>query len=350
MHEMIGAVLSEPALLRVATVVVVVVVFNLIIRFVLHRLELATKYTDNPWDDALIQAARRPISILSWVIGLAYAAQIIHREQGVFFFDMVAPLRDIAVIACGAWFLFRLIHNIAQNVLGTQNEGGLDSTTIDALSKLSRFAVIVVSAVMVMHVLGFSVSGVLAFGGLGGIAVGFAARDILANFFGGLTIYMDRPFVVGETIRSPEKAIEGTVEYIGWRLTRIRGVNKSAIYVPNALFTTIVVENTSRITNRRINETIGIRYADIAVMDAIVRDVRNMLEAHPAIDREAELSANFDRFADSALNFTINAFTLPTEKRRYQETKQEILLKIAAIIARQGAEIAFPTQTLIIEK
>ena len=342
---------SDPTLPRVFTVVALVVAFNLLVRFVLHRLELATKYTNNPWDDALIHAARRPLSLLAWVVGLAYAGQIIHKEKGGFLLELVAPFRDIAIIACGAWFLFRLIHNVAQNMLSLriQDDGSVDSTTIDALCKLSRFAVIVVSAIMVMHVLGFSVSGVLAFGGLGGIAVGFAARDILANFFGGLTIYMDRPFVVGETIRSPDKAIEGTVEHIGWRLTTIRNLNKSAIYVPNALFTTIVVENATRITNRRINETIGIRYADISAMAAIVNDVRTMLAAHPEIDTSEKIGVNFDRFADSGLNFSINAFTKSTDGQRFQETKQEILLKVAAIIAQHGAEIAFPSRTLYIE-
>ncbi|TAJ80416.1 MAG: mechanosensitive ion channel family protein [Gallionellaceae bacterium] len=344
--------LSDPTLPRVVAVVLFVVAFNLVLRFVLHRIELATQYTDSPWDDALIHAARRPVSVLAWVVGLAYAAQIIHKEKGVFFFDLVAPFRDIATIVCGAWFLFRLIRNVAHNMLSlrAQNEEVADSTTIDALSKLSRFAVVVISAIMSMHVLGFSVSGVLAFGGLGGIAVGFAARDILANFFGGLTIYMDRPFVVGETIRSPDKALEGVVEHIGWRLTTIRSLNKSAIYVPNALFTTIVVENVSRITNRRINETIGLRYADLAAMTAIVNDVRAMLAAHPEIDTAAKPGVSFDRFADSALNFSINAFTQTTDGLRFQEIKQEILLKVAEIIARHGAEIAFPTRTLLIEK
>lgn len=342
--------LADPTLPRVIVVVLLVVAFNLVFRFVLHRLELATKYTDSPWDDALIHAARRPLSVLAWIVGLAYAAQIVHK--GGFFFELIAPFRDISIIACGAWFLFRLIHNVAQNVLSARAQDGesVDSTTIDALGKLSRFAVIVISVIMVMHVLGFSVSGVLAFGGLGGIAVGFAARDILANFFGGLTIYMDRPFVVGESIRSPDKAIEGAVEHIGWRLTTIRGLNKSAIYVPNALFTTIVVENLSRLTKRRISETIGLRYADIALVAAIVNDIRTMLAAHPEVDSAEKVSVGFDRFAESALNFSINAFIRTSDAQHFQETKQEILLKVAEIIMRHGAEIAFPTRTLLMEK
>jgi MscS family membrane protein len=352
MNEMMQSVLSEPLLLRVAAVALLVVVFNLVVRFILHRLELATKYTDNPWDDALIHAARHPLSVLAWVVGLAYAAQIIHRAKGGFFLELVVPLRDIAIIACGAWFLFRLIHNVAHNIISSRAKlgGSVDSTTVDALSKLSRFVVVIVSVTMAMHVLGFSVSGVLAFGGLGGIAVGFAARDLLANFFGGLTLYMDRPFVVGERIRSPDKALEGIVESIGWRLTTIRSLNKSAIYVPNSLFTTIVVENVSRITHRRINEIIGLRYADIGAIEAITADITAMLAAHPEIDPNERLSVTFNRFADSSLNIAIDTFTLPMEKERYLKIKQEILLKIAGIVAQHKADFAFPTQTLHIEK
>lgn len=189
----------------------------------------------------------------------------------------------------------------------------------------------------------------LAFGGIGGIAVGFAAKDMLANFFGGLTIYLDRPFIVGEWIRSPDHQIEGTVEYIGWRHTRVRAFNKNPIYVPNALFTTIVVENPTRMTNRRIKETIGIRYADLDKMAAIVAEVKAMLQAHPEIDTGATLIVNFNEFAASSLNFFIYTFTKTVEWVHYHEAKQDILLKIAAIIGAHGAEIAFPTRSLHIE-
>ena len=138
-------------------------------------------------------------------------------------------------------------------------EGGqdFDVTTVFALSKLSRLVIFVVTVITVAHTLGFNVGALLALGGVGGIAVGLAAKDLLANFFGGLTIYLDRPFSVGDWIRSPDKSIEGTVEYISWRHTRIRAFNKNPIYVPNAVFTTIVVENPSRMSHRRLKETVG---------------------------------------------------------------------------------------------
>ena len=194
--------------------------------------------------------------------------------------------------------------------------------------------------------LGYSISGVLAFGGVGGIAVGFAARDLLANFFGGLMIYMDRPFNVGEWIRSPDKEIEGTVEKIGWRLTTIRTFDKRPLYVPNSLFNNISVENPSRMLNRRIKETIGIRYDDLSKMKKIIDDVKKMLKEHPEIDKNKTLIVNFNEFAPSSLDFFVYTFTKTTDWVHYHEIKQEIMLSIINIIESNGAECAFPTSTL----
>ncbi|MEE8269727.1 MAG: mechanosensitive ion channel family protein, partial [Nitrospinaceae bacterium] len=184
------------------------------------------------------------------------------------------------------------------------------------------------------------------FGGIGGMAVGFAAKDLLANFFGGLTIYLDRPFAVGDWIRSPDRDIEGTVENIGWRLTRIRTFDKRPLYIPNATFTTIAVENPSRMLNRRINETIGIRYDDAGKMETIVGKVKNMLSNHPEIDTGRTLIVNFNAFAPSSLDFFIYTFTKTTDWVYFHEVKQDVMLKIIKIIEEEGAECAFPTSTV----
>ena len=101
-----------------------------------------------------------------------------------------------------------------------------------ALAKLGYIVVGITGLLTLLQTLGLSISGLMAFGGMGGIAVGFAAKDILANFFGGLFIYTDRPFSVGDWIRSPDRDIEGTVEKIGWRVTRIRTFDKRPLYIP----------------------------------------------------------------------------------------------------------------------
>jgi MscS family membrane protein len=193
------------------------------------------------------------------------------------------------------------------------------------------------------------VSGLLAFGGIGGIAVGFAAKDLLANFFGGLGIYLDRPFTVGDWIRSPDKEVEGTVEDIGWRVTRIRTFDQRPLYVPNSVFSQIAIQNPSRMFNRRIYETIGLRYEDAEKMARIVDEVRAMLEQHEAIDRNRTLIVNFVSFGASSLDFFVYTFTRTTAWVEFHAIKQDVLLKILDIIHANGADVAFPTRTLHVE-
>ena len=204
----------------------------------------------------------------------------------------------------------------------------------------------ITGTLLVLQAFGVSVSGVLAFGGIGGIAIGFAARDLLANFFGALMIFLDRPFSVGDWVRSPDRDIEGTVEDIGWRLTRIRTFDKRPLYLPNSIFSSLAVENPSRMYNRRIYETIGLRYDDIGSMEVIVQAVRELLEASDEIDQKQILMVNFVTFGPSSVDFFIYTFTKTVDWQTYHGVKQRILLNVAKIIESHGAEIAFPTQTL----
>lgn len=343
--------LASSWLPQVLVVVGAVIAVNLVAYYVLNRIEKIARRSAAVWDDALIWAARRPLTLVLWVVGAYFAAGVVATHQGRPLPDALTLGRDTLIITAFAWFLSRLIGSAARNVRSRASETGrkIDLTTVDALSKLGRFSVVIVAGLVIVQNLGFSVSGVLAFGGIGGIAVGFAAKDMLANFFGGLTIYLDRPFVVGEWIRSPDKEIEGTVEYIGWRHTRVRAFNKNPIYVPNALFTNIVVENPTRMTNRRIKETIGIRYQDLDKMAAIVADVKAMLQGHPEIDTEATLIVSFNQFAASSLDFFVYTFTRTVEWIHFHEVKQDVLLKIGAIISAHGAEIAYPTRSVHID-
>ncbi len=340
--------LSQPWLIQVVVVMAVVAAINVVAYYALRHLGRIAERSVSHWDDAFIRALNRPLTLLLWVVGAAFAAELVRGHADAPIFNLVDPVRNVTVIVSLAWFLLRFIGNVTGNIIIAHEKTGetVDHTTVDALSKLGRISIIIVAALIILQTLGFSIAGLLTFGGIGGIAVGFAAKDMLANFFGGLTIYMDRPFVVGEWIRSPDKEIEGTVEYIGWRHTRVRAFNKNPIYVPNALFTNIVVENPTRMTNRRIKETVGIRYDDIARMDAIVADIQAMLKSHPEIDMTQTLIVNFSTFGPSSLDILIYTFTKTKEWVRYHEVKQDVLLKVAEIIARHGAEIAFPTRTL----
>ena len=333
---------------QVFVVVFFVLLFNSLQQHFLKKLYRALQKTDKVWDDALIKALRRPLTLLVWIVGIAFAARIVQTKTGAVIFEAINPMRDVGVIACITWFLLRLVSQVEHNVVEKQSriEKEIDRTTIDAIGKLVRISFVITAALVILQTLGYSISGVLAFGGIGGVAVGFAAKDLLANFFGGLIVYLDRPFAVGDWIRSPDRNIEGTVEKIGWRLTVIRTFDKRPLYVPNSTFASIAVENPSRMTNRRIYETIGVRYDDIDKMAAITKDVNDMLLNHSDIDTSKTLMVNFDSFAPSSLDFFVYTFTKTTNWTEFHKIKQDILLKISHIIASHGAEIAFPTSTV----
>ena len=341
----------SPEIIRLLLILAVTVAGHFLARRALQHAGKIAERTNNIWDDALIESAQKPLTILIWLTGTSFALQQFQRQTGDLL-AYLAPARNIVVIICLAWFLLKLIREVASNVIDAHSKAGqeVDLTTIDGLSKVSRIIVFVVAALGVMQTLGFSISGVLAFGGMGGIAVGFAAKDMLSNFFGGLMIHLDRPFRVGEIVRSPDRQIEGKVEYIGWRLTIIRSRDMVPIYVPNSLFSTIVVENPSRMSHRRIREIIGLRYDDLAKVGSIAEEIRTMLLNHPEIDDEQGVVVALDQFADSSLNLLIQAFTTATDTEPFHAMKQEILLNTAHIIAKHQAEIAFPTRTLHLQQ
>ena len=324
------------------------IIFNQIAQVLLRHAAKATLRTASVWDDALVQSASRPVLAAMWLIGASVMARVLQRQIEEPFLAEVMALRDVALIVCVGWFLLNFVGRVGQNIVATRGARGeeVDHTTIDALSKLARLVTVIVAILMSAQTLGFQITGLLALGGVGGIAVGFAAKDLLANFFGGLTIYLDRPFAAGDWIRSPDKSLEGTVEYISWRHTRIRGFNKNPIYVPNAVFTSIVVENPSRMSHRRLYEIIGLRYEDFAVVRPVVQEIHAMLQAHPDIDRTQTMIVNFNHFGASSLDLMVYAFSRTTAWVAFQAVKQDVLLRIGEIIEKHGAQIAFPTQTL----
>ncbi|WP_299593034.1 mechanosensitive ion channel family protein [uncultured Microbulbifer sp.] len=312
------------------------------------RLQARAERTVNPWDDALVNSINPPASILVWLVGLTLAAGLAGAATDSEVLNWLGGKpRAIGFVVVVTWFALRFAKEVEQNLANPRFvRKPIDATTVRAIGKLVRASIMITAAMVIMQRLGYSVSGVLAMGGIGGLAIGFAAKDLLANFFGGLMIYLDRPFKVGDWVRSPDQEIEGTVEDIGWRLTRIRTFDKRPLYIPNGIFTQISVENPSRMLNRRIYETIGIRYEDAQLMAPIVKDVRAMLEQHPEIDTNQTLIVNFNSFAPSSLDFFIYTFTKTTEWVRYHEIKQDVLLQILKIVEQHGASCAFPTSTL----
>ncbi|MBR9794664.1 MAG: mechanosensitive ion channel family protein [Gammaproteobacteria bacterium] len=341
LHVPIGALVF-------AALMVMGVVGHYAIYRIVRRLTKAADRTETQWDDVVLYAIFPPIQWVMWVVLGLLSLSLFPALDGIR--EALLRLSDTALLLLFGWLAHRLSGGIEGELLG-EHRGALassDRATISAVARLSRIVLWVIAGIMILQSLGVSVSGLLAFGGVGGIAVGFAARDLLANFLGGLSIFLDRPFAVGDWIRSPDREIEGTVEDVGWRVTRIRTFDQRPLYVPNSVFSTVALENPSRMLNRRIYETIGIRYDDAGAMEQIVAEVKEMLVAHDDIDKGKTLMVNFVAFGASSLDFFIYCFTRTTDWATYHGVKQDVLVKILKIIEGQGAEVAFPTRTVLL--
>jgi len=335
-----------------------VVTITLLVRYIaMYMLKILAKQlekTKNVWDDALLEAAHKPLSWFILIFGLLWAIQISegYLASGLFSANNLELIRQLTFIILIMYFLVRFINLAEVRILDNltnepeSDQTKFDPTTLHALAKLLRLSVVISAVLVALPTVGIEITALLAFGGVGGLAIGFAAQDLLSNFFGGLMIYLDRPFAIGDWIRSPDRNIEGTVESIGWRLSVVRTFDKRPLYVPNSVFTTLALENPSRMSNRRIKETIGIRYQDANKMGIIVEAVKLMLQNHEEIDSNQTLIVNFNSYGASSLDFFIYTFTKTTDWIRYHEIKQDVMLKVIEIVHSNGADFAFPTTTL----
>lgn len=347
-----AAIGLRPWALTVFLIVLLALLLDFIQRKFMKRAEKLVAATPNLWDDALFAAGGHPLSFMIWLVGISLAAQSIPAREGALLdSSLITQIRQLGTLYAIAWFLYALVRNVERNAIkkAELDERRIDKTTVNALGRVVRITIVVTALLLGLDNLGFDIAGLMAVGGIGGLAIGLAAKDMLANFFGGVTVFIDRPFSIGDWILLKGQDIEGVVEEIGWRQTTIRKFDKRPVYVPNAVFTTASVENPSRMTHRRINETIGLRYKDINQMEGITAAVREMLTNHDEIDDSQTLMVQFDAFNESSVDFFIYCMTHTVNWQHYHKVKQDVLLQISRIVTEHDAAIAFPTRTLDIE-
>lgn len=316
---------------------------HIILSIILKKLTVQAKKTTNKLDDYLIIALSMPLKTLALFTWFYFTVSLLEKKMKLL--TSMTDYINITPIFIITWAIIRMISSIECYLL--ERKEGINSDSVKLIIRLIKILVIFSILLGIAQRFGFSISSLLTFGGVGGVVMGLAAKDMLANIFGGLMIQMDKPFSTGDWIRSTK--FEGEVEKIGWRMTRIRTFSKNPVYIPNSIFTSIPIETPSRMSNRRINETIGVRYDDIAKIPIIVTEIQTLLHAEEKIDQSQPLRVYFNHFNASSLDFKVYAFTKTINKNEYQCVKQIILLKIADIISKHGAQIAYPTQTLYIE-
>lgn len=338
--------------LTIILVVLLVLLFDLICAFLLGRLERRLNKSPRRWDDALVHALRGPLRLWLWLGGLCailtLGAQGFDIAGITFYASLIFGLSTLAIIF---WVEVRLMQRLEQRLVfppAHSSAKPVDQTSASAITKIVGALTLIVVLLLGLQMLGVSVSSLLAVGGAGGILIGFAARDVMANFFGGMVVHLDKPFQVGHWIRSPDREIEGVVEDIGWRLTRIRTFAGPPIYVPNAAFSRITIETPSRMQARLLWENVGIRYQDAGAIESITTDIREMLDQDDEINSDELITVTFNQYGDYSLNLMIYALSSVTDWQRYNETRQRILLSVRDIIEHHGAELALPASRIYV--
>ena len=287
----------------------------------------------------------RPLLALPWVLFLLYC--------GHFWpLDVSTEVRETAVLGqkllltlYPAWFIWELSLHVQPIILAM---GGRwqERLSYSVIARTLQLLIVVSTLLSLAQVFGYSLSTLLAFGGIGGIILGLAARDWLANFFGGLMLMLDRPFTEGDWVRSPDRAIEGHVEKVGWRLTKIRTFDRRPIYVPNSIFTGIIVENASRMRNRRTVENFSLRYEDVKKMPRILSRIDELAQQIPEVDSQEPHYAVFLRYDECALVCQVRAHIKRTDRVGFLQAQEAILLLIAQVVAEEGAAFAYPARRI----
>ena len=310
-----------------------------------------SKKTATDFDDIILKSIQKPLTYLIILVSLILISEALNSLFQIFEFFNTSKFIYLLIVILISWTLLRILNGYYSNKSFLRNLKESDDPmvveqTYEITIRIFKIIIIIITALTLMQEFGLSISGLLAFGGVGGLVIGLAAKDLLSNFFGGLMIFLDRPFKVGEFIKSPDRNIEGIVESIGWRLTVVRTFSKNVLYIPNSAFASIVVENATRMTNRRINQIIGLRYDDLDKMPKIVDDVRIYLESHNDIDQSNKPTVYFQSFSASSCDFFIRAFTKTKDWREFLKIKEQVLYKVSEIINNHNAAIAFPTMTI----
>jgi MscS family membrane protein len=334
--------------LEAILLVVMAIFFAYLIRWVLkmtlHRLEKTDKF----WDDILVKSALGPLVILVLIIGTTMALGLIDFLHDKKELAIIKSSRSAGIVMCIMWFCISYANRCEERFVARSktSKESVDLTGVDAFIKLMKVIIVLISCIVIMDIVGLDVRGILAFAGVGGVSIAFAAKDLLSNFFGTIIIYADKPFAVGDWVRSPDQNIEGIVEKIGWRMTHIRTFDKRPLYVPNSIFTHVSIENPSRMSHRRIRAIIGIRYQDVKSLPKILDKIRQMLVEHTEIDTNQTLIVNFENFGESSVNFLLYTFTYTRNWVKFYSVRQDVMMKIADIIAKHKASIAYPTRTI----
>ena len=291
--------------------------------------------TENPW---------KPLGLLAQVLTWYWGTRFIGLPPQLTMVLLVA-LKFFAVFVA-VWTVFRLIDLMA-NYLARRAEKTatrFDDLLIPLVSKSCKALSVCVGVILFADMFDLDWTALVGGIGLGGAAIAFASQDALGNFFGSLTVLTDRPFEIGDWILTD--GVEGTVETVGIRSTRVRTFYNSLITLPNSRLTTAVVDNMGKRQYRRLRVTLGVEYGTSPEqLEAFVEGIRELLRRHPFV-RKDYYHVYFNNFGDSSLDVLLYCFLECPDWGMELREREQLFLNIIRLAERLGVAFAFPTRTL----
>lgn len=339
---------SVPNLI-LATLIIFVgfVTRGLVIHLFRRYLSRFASQTQAKWDDDLVSLLPIPLS-WSVQIGFWYLASLplALPVEPVDIRTYVDQGLQVALAVTLGWAVLAVVDVITNLIAraSSKTQSRLDDQLVPLLRKTMKIIVVLTFSVLVVQNLGYSVTSLLASLGVGGLALALAAQDTVSNVFGSVVVFTDRPFQMGDWIEVG--GIEGTVEEVGFRTTRIRRFDKSLVTLPNQTFSSSPITNHSQRNVRRIDMTIGVTYeTNASQMKGLLAEIRELIGKHPDIDQGFNF-VHFTEFGASSLDVRIYCFTKSTVWKEYLATQEGLMLEIMELVERHGLEMAFPTRTI----
>ncbi len=278
--------------------------------------------------DNLIRAFEKPLRNLFVVIGIYLALRYLPLSiaQDLFIYKVFRSFFIFLIF----WGVYDLAGT--NSVLSDEVKEKLkfDNILISLFSKLSRFLLIALAVVLIAHEWDYDVNGFVAGLGLGGLAFALAAKDALANIFGGIVIIMEKPFLIGDWILTP--SVEGTVEDISFRSTRVRTFAQALVTVPNSTLANQAITNWSKMGKRRVSFYLALNYTTpVAKLEIALERIRGLLNNHEEIHQDS-IRVALENLKESNLDILIQYFTKTTDSLEHLKIKEELNLKIIQIL------------------
>lgn len=252
----------------------------------------------------------------------------------------------VVLVQAGIWCAWLITSWVDHGIKEKKESDPAGATGVGAIGFLLRLGLWVAVFLLALENLGFNISALLAGLGVGGIAVALAVQNILGDLFASLTIVLDKPFVIGDTINIGE--FTGAVEHIGLKTTRIRSLSGEQLIFSNANLLQSRIKNFSKMRERRIVFSIGVTYQTPAEkLRALPQSIREIIESHQPVRFDR---VHFKAYGDFSLIFEIVYFVLDPEYNKSMDIQQSINFAIFDRFQSDGIEFAYPTHTVFLDK